>query len=60
MSYKLLHEADTPEQQIAAKYDVPTFDDYKLGGRETVRDLTEFQDLVFTLVYAIHCGGDKP
>lgn len=59
MSYELLHEATGQEDDIAAKYDVPTFDDYKLDP-SCVRELTEYQRLAFTLVYFIHCAGEMP
>jgi len=59
MSYLLLHEADGQEEQIAKKYEVPTFEDYKLNP-SCVSNLSELQDLVFTVVYAVHCGGNLP
>jgi hypothetical protein len=67
--YELMHEADTPENRIAEKYDVPTFDQYKtsksaqenkLVSLSKEQNWTPMQELAFTLVYAIHCGGDKP
>lgn len=81
MKYELLHEATGHEEDLAAKYDVPTFDEYKVWCQEHVRplvkdwiagkgpqppliserqDWTAIQELAFTVVYFIHCGGHPP
>lgn len=59
MKYELLHESHGVEEELAMKYDAPTFDDYKADSSCT-DGLSELQKLVHTLLYAIHVGGDKP
>lgn len=39
MKYKLLHETAGVEEDLAAKYDVPTYDEYKAWCHEHVRPL---------------------
>lgn len=59
MSYELLHESHGVEEEIAARWDVPTFDDYKLNPSST-SGLTSKQQLAFTVVYAVRVAGDLP
>lgn len=56
--YELMHEARTPEHEIAERYDVPTFEDYKFDS-SLASDFTAIQKLAFTVVYFIHCTGEK-
>lgn len=39
MKYELLHESHGVEEELAMKYDVPTFDEYKAWCQEHVRPL---------------------
>jgi len=63
-----MHEARTPEHEIAEKYDVLTFEEYKAFKHQQddktitackVKNWTPIQELAFTVVYFIHCAGEK-
>lgn len=57
--YDLLHEASTPDEEIAQRHGVHTFDQYKVDPSVT-NSYTPLQQVAFTLCYAIHVGGDMP
>ncbi len=69
--FDLLHEHSGPVDELAEKYGVPTYNEYKAWSRQHVsvqnpvamsqaQSWTPIQRLAFALVYRLHCFGEKP